>query len=286
MQIFVKDLSSKTHICNVETTWSGDELVDFVQDRLGISLNCPIVVSHGSHRICNTDLIASFLTPDSTCFVSARLPGGKGGFGALLRINGRDGKKTTNFSACRDLQGRRLRAVESEAKLREWEAQAEDRELELLATKHLKECQRQAKRESREQVDVNSITEAQEAAVGRVKDALNDVLACGTSSLRSSKGPVKRIASTTEGMGTRGSKKAKFIQDFSEDDDSLSTSEEEEEEEEEGEDSEEGKEKEEKGVAKREEQGDEEETEERNGEKEKRERKSKEDSEPGNEREK
>ena len=42
-----------------------------------------------------------------------RLPGGKGGFGSMLRAQG--GKmaahKTTNFEACRDLSGRRLKTV-------------------------------------------------------------------------------------------------------------------------------------------------------------------------------
>ena len=37
------------------------------------------------------------------------LRGGKGGFGAMLRTAGARGVKTTNFDACRDLNGRRLR---------------------------------------------------------------------------------------------------------------------------------------------------------------------------------
>jgi hypothetical protein len=48
-----------------------------------------------------------------------RLLGGKGGFGALLR-GGPTGiivKKTTNFSSCRDLNGRRLRNVEKERRI-------------------------------------------------------------------------------------------------------------------------------------------------------------------------
>uniref|UniRef100_A0A7S3T4T3 SDE2-like domain-containing protein n=1 Tax=Strombidinopsis acuminata TaxID=141414 RepID=A0A7S3T4T3_9SPIT len=57
-----------------------------------------------------------------------RLLGGKGGFGAMLRTAGARGVKTTNFDACRDLNGRRLRHVNAEQKLREWEAQAAERE--------------------------------------------------------------------------------------------------------------------------------------------------------------
>lgn len=46
-----------------------------------------------------------------------RLRGGKGGFGSMLRAQGgrMNAQKTTNFEACRDLQGRRIRAV-NEAK--------------------------------------------------------------------------------------------------------------------------------------------------------------------------
>lgn len=61
--------------------------------------------------------------------VLLRLFGGKGGFGAMLRTAGARGVKTTNFDACRDLNGRRLRHVNAEARLREWDAQAEERKL-------------------------------------------------------------------------------------------------------------------------------------------------------------
>lgn len=68
-----------------------------------------------------------------------RLRGGKGGFGALLRGQGRDGKITTNYDACRDLSGRRLRHINADKKLEEWSRQAKERELEQVALKHLKE---------------------------------------------------------------------------------------------------------------------------------------------------
>ena len=62
--------------------------------------------------------------------VMLRLEGGKGGFGAMLRTAGARGVKTTNFDACRDLNGRRLRHVNAEAQLREWDARAEERKLQ------------------------------------------------------------------------------------------------------------------------------------------------------------
>lgn len=42
-----------------------------------------------------------------------RLPGGKGGFGSMLRAQGGKmaSQKTSNFEACRDLSGRRLKTV-------------------------------------------------------------------------------------------------------------------------------------------------------------------------------
>jgi hypothetical protein len=45
-----------------------------------------------------------------------RLPGGKGGFGSMLRAIGAQIEKTTNREACRDLSGRRMRDVNDEKK--------------------------------------------------------------------------------------------------------------------------------------------------------------------------
>jgi hypothetical protein len=54
--------------------------------------------------------------------VVSSLCGGKGGFGTLLKGQSRQAgaKLTTDFGACRDLQGRRLRHVNDEIKLRKW----------------------------------------------------------------------------------------------------------------------------------------------------------------------
>ncbi|GMH90001.1 hypothetical protein TL16_g11634 [Triparma laevis f. inornata] len=57
--------------------------------------------------------------------VVAPLKGGKGGFGALLKAVGKKAgkKKTTDFGACRDLNGRRLRHINDEIKLGRWRKQ-------------------------------------------------------------------------------------------------------------------------------------------------------------------
>lgn len=54
--------------------------------------------------------------------VISAVRGGKGGFGTLLKGQSRQAgaKLTTDFGACRDLQGRRLRHVNDEIKLRKW----------------------------------------------------------------------------------------------------------------------------------------------------------------------
>ena len=62
-----------------------------------------------------------------------RLCGGKGGFGSLLRGGqpGKMAKKITNFGACRDISGRRLRHVVNEKRLAKWKDQEEERNVRL-----------------------------------------------------------------------------------------------------------------------------------------------------------
>lgn len=69
-----------------------------------------------------------------------RLKGGKGGFGSLLRgaATKAGQKKTNNFDACRDMSGRRLRHVNAEKRLEEWQAGEEERRLEKIAEDFLK----------------------------------------------------------------------------------------------------------------------------------------------------
>jgi hypothetical protein len=53
---------------------------------------------------------------------SMKLLGGKGGFGSMLKSLAKKsgGKRTTDFGACRDLSGRRLRHVNDELILQKW----------------------------------------------------------------------------------------------------------------------------------------------------------------------
>ncbi|GBF91485.1 hypothetical protein Rsub_04225 [Raphidocelis subcapitata] len=108
-----------------------------------------------------------------------RLAGGKGGFGALLRGQGRDGKITDNFDACRDLQGRRLRTLEAEKKLRDWAGQAKERELEKVAERHIRDLARQERQERDYEINVEAVRTEQREALDRVHEAVQDALAEG-----------------------------------------------------------------------------------------------------------
>ncbi|KAJ3329009.1 importin-alpha export receptor [Blyttiomyces sp. JEL0837] len=77
---------------------------------------------------CIADLAMSAInesTMESSPIMTApmlRLRGGKGGFGSMLRAQGgkMSSKKTTNFEACRDLSGRRLKTVNDAKKLADY----------------------------------------------------------------------------------------------------------------------------------------------------------------------
>ncbi len=122
--------------------------VHIMQEHLGIPAT-ELVLVVGGRPLC---ACGASLPDGATLHAHLRLAGGKGGFGALLRGQGRDGKVTTNFDACRDLSGRRIRAVEAEQKLKQWEADAPGRDLEALAMKHMRELAKEARAQKREEV--------------------------------------------------------------------------------------------------------------------------------------
>jgi uncharacterized protein YfcZ (UPF0381/DUF406 family) len=117
-----------------------------LQDSHGIPADEQLLTANG-RVLSNTasTLAAAGLQDNSNVTLLLRLCGGKGGFGALLRGQGRDGKITDNFDAMRDLSGRRIRHVEAEKKLQEWKQDAKERELEVIAMRHMKEMAKQAK---------------------------------------------------------------------------------------------------------------------------------------------
>lgn len=144
--------------------------------------DCPAASAADAANADNHPLLASLFphahVPRDACVhLSLRLLGGKGGFGAQLRAAGR-AAKTDNFDACRDLSGRRVRHADAEAKLRQWEAEAPERELERAAQRHLAEMARKQRREAREvEFDGKAAREEQERAAERAREGARGAVA-------------------------------------------------------------------------------------------------------------
>ena len=108
--------------------------VQDVLDRLnmlyGIPFNYMYLRVHGTTIM--HELSALVPTSPHVIHVGLRgaLRGGKGGFGAMLRAQGKGpgSKVTRDFGACRDLHGRRLRHVNQEIALQKWNDEKDLRE--------------------------------------------------------------------------------------------------------------------------------------------------------------
>lgn len=115
-----------------------------------------------------------------TCAVTG-LPGGKGGFGSMLRAIGAQIEKTTNREACRDLSGRRLRDINHEARLKRWVAKQAERE-----NQHK---QRKEYREPEHHLEDPDYERIREQIPERIQDAVAQGLSAG----------IKRTATSTRG---------------------------------------------------------------------------------------
>jgi len=104
---------SKTHVLNISSCQEHISLENEILETLSCQTGWPAA------RL-------QLLEPPQSPFCSVRIissiRGGKGGFGTLLKGQSKQAgaKRTTDFGACRDLQGRRLRHVNDEIKLRKW----------------------------------------------------------------------------------------------------------------------------------------------------------------------
>lgn len=136
LQLFVKLLDGKTLSLQFH-----DLVVEARSVKQRISELTMIPVQF-QRLICGNQLKddSVILQSDSTLNLSLRLPGGKGGFGSLLRgaATKAGQKKTSNFEACRDMSGRRLRHVNAERRLEEWKEEEEGRKLEKMAADFIK----------------------------------------------------------------------------------------------------------------------------------------------------
>lgn len=127
MQIFVRH--ERTFTLEVEPSDTVHDVKARIQDKEQLPADAVRLLFSGRQLQDASSLTDHGVDQHATIHLVYSLRGGKGGFGAMLRTAGARGVKTTNFDACRDLNGRRLRHVNAERQLREWDAQAEERKL-------------------------------------------------------------------------------------------------------------------------------------------------------------
>lgn len=149
-QIQVRLLDGRTRCLRFPTpTVSGAALLDAVSALARVPAASLRLVT-GRLDVSPSSVLAASSADGQFPSASAllRLRGGKGGFGSLLRgaASKAGQKKTSNFDACRDINGRRLRHVNAERRLEEWKAEAGDRQLEKLAEDFLKKKAKEAGR--------------------------------------------------------------------------------------------------------------------------------------------
>uniref|UniRef100_A0A0C9RUB4 TSA: Wollemia nobilis Ref_Wollemi_Transcript_12730_1914 transcribed RNA sequence n=1 Tax=Wollemia nobilis TaxID=56998 RepID=A0A0C9RUB4_9CONI len=182
-QIFVKGLDGKTKCLQL----SSPRLeIQNLKNRLSDLLKIPSELQRLVSGTCQIS-DEGFLVAGGDGFfpqlhVLLRLRAGKGGFGSLLRgaATKAGQKKTSNFDACRDMSGRRLRHVNAEKKLEEWKAEAQERHLETVAEEYLKKQMKQKRKvdpTSEEGVaDVEKYRAEASRAMEEVESAVKDGL--------------------------------------------------------------------------------------------------------------
>ncbi|XP_062539138.1 splicing regulator SDE2-like [Armigeres subalbatus] len=97
-----------------ETDVNESTLYDFLERETGLAASDYYLTRNGKR------FDPKRIDPSETTLLRMveRLPGGKGGFGSMLRAIGAQIEKTTNREACRDLSGRRLRDINEEKRLK------------------------------------------------------------------------------------------------------------------------------------------------------------------------
>ncbi|KAI9287376.1 telomere stability and silencing-domain-containing protein [Umbelopsis sp. AD052] len=129
--------------------------------------------------------------------LSIRMVGGKGGFGSMLRAQGgrMNAQKSTNFDACRDLQGRRVKDVNDAKKLQEYLESLPEREKEKAEKLKQKiEKALEAPPTKKYRFDDNKFMEDREQAIEDVKSAVSELMKSATSSTSRQKAPKATVA--------------------------------------------------------------------------------------------
>jgi hypothetical protein len=146
---------------------------DQVTSKTGVPRESQRLIINGRQLSSEVEF-AELIDVHQTNFVQLqlRLLGGKGGFGALLRTS-KGTKKTTNFGACRDLNGRRLKDIQLEQKLQEIEAKKDSTENEKNSTKVAKEIDPTPKVDNKKEVLDREIREQRNEILQNVNSAMD-----------------------------------------------------------------------------------------------------------------
>ena len=123
MQILLQGLSSKSEILSFSST--EQYTISSLYSLYNINRDDAYFISNGKIIDLSEDL-----SHYNDCIIHCqyRLLGGKGGFGSLLKGQPAVKKQTKNFDACRDISGRRLRHVNQEKQIMEWQQKKEEEE--------------------------------------------------------------------------------------------------------------------------------------------------------------
>ncbi|XP_076050787.1 splicing regulator SDE2 isoform X2 [Oratosquilla oratoria] len=218
MMLFVESFVSghRQTWCLQAPNPSVDDVLQLLHWREGSSED--VVLQHGG-RVLRT---LERLPPNVVITATLRLPGGKGGFGSMLRAIGAQIEKTTNREACRDLSGRRLRDINEEKRLKDYIAKKSEKERELMERRKkkfeaLKETPRHIFQDS-------SYYKQREEREQKLYDSLDKVFQ-GGSGLAGSSGTKRSQPPTSGGSGT---KKGRFLDDLDDSSDESSEDENEE----------------------------------------------------------
>ncbi|KAK3253590.1 hypothetical protein CYMTET_37165 [Cymbomonas tetramitiformis] len=180
-QVLLRDLEGRTR-CLQFLGNSVDGLE--IKRRLHVLDSIPVSVQRivcGAREVDDaTILYADARGEIPSCSALLRLRGGKGGFGSLLRGAAKKKNMNDNQDACRDLSGRRLRHVNAEKKLGEWENDAKERQLEQDAIDFIKkkEAEERATQERKEndlKLDIESsqtVAKVQNSVQSGLKEAM------------------------------------------------------------------------------------------------------------------
>ena len=211
MQVFVRTLDGRTIVVDLARGTENEDAV--VVSDLKRSLEAKNGVPgrhHGLATFSGRRLECSGgrrarLRDGETVLVVGHLLGGKGGFGSQLRSS-RSAVRTTNFDACRDLRGRRLGGAEAERKVEEWKAREEERRLQEVAEKHLREAAKAEKRKREVKETVEDFREEVEQTSEKVACAVRDGLK-RAAQLGGEKGKARAVHAVVAGAGPSSSKK-------------------------------------------------------------------------------